>query len=123
MADVEPGVPVRVASVADLARMAGAAAARMAFMPIYAYRADGRVVLFTQTIFKDYYKLYGLPIIYYYVAGEDEVPENAGYIAVKAEDGRELVEFVQAPKPGWIAIPLVWLAGRPPFIPESIDRA
>jgi len=114
----EPGVPVRVASAADLARLAGAAAARMALMPVYAFKWRGSTVLFVQTVFKDYYKLYGLPIIYYYVAGEDEVPRDAGYIAVKAEDGVEKVEFVRAPKPGWIALPIVWLAEKPPFIPE-----
>lgn len=119
----EPGVPVRVSSIADLARMAGAAAARMAFMPIYAYTVNGRVVLFVQTIFKDYYKLYGLPVIYYYVGGSGEVPREAAYIAVKAEDGKERIEFVKAPKPGWIAIPLVWLAERPPFVPEDIETA
>ena len=114
----EPGVPVRVASVADLARMAGAAAARMAFMPIYVFEENRRTVLFVQTIFKDYYKLYGLPVIYYYVAREGEIPRDAGYIAVKAEDGEEKVEFVRAPRPGWIAIPLVRLAERPGFVPD-----
>lgn len=109
-------VTIRVQSLTDLARMAGNSA-RLIPTPIYVFVEEGRSYYFIQTVYKDFYKLYGVPIIYYYV--EEGSPPAEGYLAIKADERGEKVELSPGVKPGWLLIPLVKLAERPPYFPRD----
>jgi hypothetical protein len=111
-------VPVRVSSLSDVVKLAALTAARMAPLPVYRYASDSATVYFVQTVFKDYYRLYGLPIIYYYV--EQGSSRRGKYILVKVDEEGEKIEFSEGSRPGWIPIPIVDLSELPAFIPESV---
>lgn len=109
-------IAIRVQSLSDLARMAGNSA-RLIPTPIYVFEEDGRSYYFIQTVYKDFYKLYGVPIIYYYV--EEGSPPAEGYLAIKADERGERVEPSPGARPGWLLIPLVKLAERPLYFPRD----
>lgn len=115
---IEPGVPVRVSSLGDLVRLATVNAARMAVSPIYRFKFRGRTVYMIQTVYKDYYRQYGIPILYYY--SREGEGENGNYILVKVGDGGENIEVSNGVKPGWLAIPIINLDGKPPYVPDDI---
>ncbi len=114
-------VAVRVKSLSDLAKIATLGAARMFILPIYKFREGGKTVFMVQTVFKDYYKLYGLPIIYYYV-GDEEASGDHKYLLVKVDESGEYLELSRGTKPGWIAIPIVELTEKPPFAPSDLGQ-
>ncbi len=68
-------------------------------------------------LFRDYYKFYGLPILYYHICSDEEKMriKDSNYIVIST-DGERL-EFSRSPKPG-MSIPLIHLAEKPPIIPE-----
>ena len=111
-------VAVRVKSVSDIVKLAAIGAARMTVLPVYRYAGGGRTVYFLQTVFKDYYRLYGLPVIYYYV--ERGESRKGRYILVKVDEEGEKIEFSNGSRPGWIPIPIVDLEELPPFLPEDL---
>lgn len=114
-------VAVRVSSLGDLVRLASSTAHMMVVMPVYRFRYRGKVVYAIQTIYKDFYKLYGVPVVYYYVSEDDGLDASkAKYILVKVDEMGEKVEITDRTKPGWIGVPLVNLESKPPFIPNDI---
>ena len=114
---------VRVSGLEDLARLAASTAARLVVMPVYRFRENGRVYYMVHLSFKDYYKQYGIPLIYYYSRpeGEDVPDEQAKYILVKADETGERVEVTSKTRHGHVVIPIIKLARRPPFVPEGLD--
>lgn len=106
---------IKVSSLADLARLASSMASRMIVMPVYRYREGGKVIYFIQTIYKDYYKQYGLPIVYYYEAEEEAVEPK--YILARADETGEKVELSDRVRTGWVAIPVINIAEKPGFLP------
>lgn len=68
-------------------------------------------------LFRDYYKFYGLPILYYHICSEEEILKikDSNYIIIST-DGERL-EFSRTPRPG-MSIPLIYLAEKPPIIPN-----
>ena len=119
--ETEVAVAVRVSSLGDLARLASSAAHMMVVMPIYRFRYRGKVVYVIQTIYKDFYKLYGIPVIYYHVSEDDGLEASkAKYLLIKVDEMGEKVEITDRTKPGWIGVPLVNLESKPPFIPDDI---
>ncbi|MCX8196171.1 MAG: hypothetical protein N3F67_03745 [Acidilobaceae archaeon] len=112
----ERAISVRVQSLSDIARLA-VSASPMAPMPVYRFREGSRTFYMVQAVYKDYYKLYGLPIVYYHVQEEGE--ERAKYILIKVDEAGERVELSDRTRPGWIAVPIVNLAERPSFFPEA----
>ncbi|MET1101910.1 MAG: cren protein [Pyrodictiaceae archaeon] len=119
MGDLEKLIPVRVASVADLARIAANIVALGQVTYIMRFRDDGKIILGLIAVLRDYYNLYGLPLIYYYV---DEKNEHAkgNYMLVRVDDRGEHIEFSETTKPGWIAVPIVNLASKPTFMPKLL---
>ncbi len=120
--EVEPVITIRVSSLSDLARLASTMASRLIVMPVYRFKKDGKVYYMLQASFKDYYKLYGLPIVYYYSRSEDEdvLDEDAKYILVKADMTGETVEVAAYAKTGFVVIPIVNLAEKPPHLPDDL---
>lgn len=115
-------VAVRVSSFGDLVRMVSSAAHMMVVMPIYRFKFKGKVVYAVQTIYKDYYKLYGVPIVYYYSMDDDGLdPSKAKYILAKVDESGEKIEVADRTRLGWLSIPLVNLEDKPPFIPDHLE--
>ncbi|MCE4612337.1 MAG: cren protein [Desulfurococcales archaeon] len=112
---VKKAVMIRVSSLGDLARLASSMASRMFIMPVYRYHEGGKSIYFIQTIYKDYYKQYGLPIVYYYEAAEETTEPK--YILARADETGERVELSDRVRTGWIAIPVINIAEKPRFLP------
>ncbi|MCS7106993.1 MAG: hypothetical protein NZ902_02685 [Acidilobaceae archaeon] len=110
----EKALAVRLQSLPDIARLA-VSASPMSAMPVYRFREGSKNYYLVQAVYKDYYKLYGLPIIYYYVQEEGE--ERAKYILIKVDESGERVELSDRTRPGWIAVPIINLQEKPPFFP------
>lgn len=110
---IVPPISLRVNSIEDLARFVASIAALG--QPIYVlhFNDDGKDVLGIIAVYRDYYKFYGMPIFYYYVS-EKEI--SGKYFLVKAEERGEQVLVSEGVKPGWIAVPIIRLKEKPPFI-------
>ncbi len=113
--EVSKALEFEVSSLADLARLAASMVAYAVVMPIYAYNEDDRVVMFVQTSYRDYYKHYGIPIVYVYRASLVEA-QKGKYVLLKVDDTGERVEVSDRSRPGWTSIPIVWLKRKPPII-------
>ncbi len=112
-------VAIRVSSLGDLARLASTLASRMFVMPVYRFRGKGGVVYALQTIYKDYYKYYGVPVVYYYVSEEDW-GRSVKYILARADETGERVEVSDRTRTGWVAIPVINLEEKPGYMPDDI---
>ncbi len=108
-------VAVRVQDLPDLVRLATSLAGRMVVMPVYRYKSGGKAIYFLQMMYKDYYRCYGLPVIYYYVTeGEDKDPK---YIIVRTDETGEKIEVTDRVRPGWLVVPVINLAEKPVYVP------
>lgn len=67
-------------------------------------------------VFRDFYKMYGVPLLYYYVDVKGEIPKDANYALLKTSDIGESIEFSRGSKAGYITIPIINLAETPEFI-------
>jgi hypothetical protein len=108
-------VAVRVKELQDLVRLATSLAGRMVVMPVYRYKTGDSAVYFLQMMYKDYYRCYGLPVIYYYIAkGENEDPK---YIIIRTDESGERIEVTDRFRPGWLVVPVINLAEKPVYVP------
>ena len=115
--DIPKAKLVRVSSLNDLVRLAGTLASRMIVMPIYRLPVGGGHVYFLQMMYKDYYKYYGVPVIYYYCDPDDDrPPERARYVLAKTDESGERVEVSSRSRTGWLVVPLINVEEPPPFI-------
>ena len=105
-------VRIEVESLADLSRLAVTMASYAVIMPIYGFREGDEIYLFVQATYKDYYKYYGIPLIYYYRT-KDESIARGKYVLIKVDETGEKVEISDRSRPGWTAIPLIWLKTKP----------
>ena len=114
---VEPALVVRVSSLGDLVRLAGTLASRMIVMPVYRVRVEGGSVWFLQMMYKDYYKYYGIPVVYvYFWEGDDRPPSKTKYILAKSDETGEKIEVSDRTRGGWLVVPVINLDGLPEFI-------
>ncbi|OYT32064.1 MAG: cren protein [Thermoprotei archaeon] len=117
MHELQPVVSIRLKDLKDLARFA----ASISLSGISAYilhfydKGKARHIYGIFTRYRDYYKLYGLPI-FYYVELENEV--NGNYIIMKMSE-KETIEFSDGTRRGYICIPIIHLSQKPIFIGES----
>ncbi len=109
---------VKVSSINDLARLASSMAAHMILMPIYRLMRNGKAIYFVQATYKDYYKYYGIPLVYYCEINEDLTHEKARYVLIRTDETGEKVEISDKIKPGWIAIPIINIEEIPKFLPN-----
>ncbi len=112
---VGEALAVRVSSLNDLVRLATSLAGRMVVMPIYRFKSGDGAVYFLQMMYKDYYRCYGLPVIYYYRSERED--RNPKYIIVRADETGEKLEVSDRVRPGWIAVPIINLAEKPVYVP------
>lgn len=112
-------IPVKVSSIHDLARIA--ASIITLGQPAYLVRfqgKDGKKIYGIIAVLRDYYKLYGLPMLYYYIDSDNLGDGN--YLLVKVDDQGEHVELSKSTRPGWVAIPIIDLKEKPAFFPEEL---
>ncbi|MCE4622980.1 MAG: hypothetical protein F7B19_06690 [Desulfurococcales archaeon] len=115
---VGEAISVRVESLEDLVRLASSLAGRMVVMPVYRFKTSKGAVYFLQMMYKDYYRCYGLPVIYYYLReGDDLEASRVKYIIARADESGEKVEVTDRVRPGWIAVPVINLAEKPVYVP------
>ncbi|MCE4598991.1 MAG: cren protein [Desulfurococcales archaeon] len=119
--EVRKASVIRVSSLGDIARLASTLASRMLIMPVYRFKYNGKVYYTLQTIYKDYYRFYGIPIVYYYVDEEGSTDgKDVKYILARADETGERVEVSDKTRTGWVVIPIINLAEKPDFIPDNI---
>ncbi len=114
---IQEVMPIRVSSLNDLVRLAMTYTSSGQAIFLIKFWVNDKLVVGMLGLFRDYYKLYGLPVLYYHVCKGDEIEKvkDANYIIVSSGDER--IEYSKSPKPG-ISIPLITLAEKPPIIPE-----
>ncbi len=118
---VGPAQAIRVETLADLVRLASALAGRMVIMPVYRVKGEAGSLWFLQMMYKDYYRCYGLPIIYYYfMEGDSRGPEEARYVLVRGDETGEKLEVSSRTRAGWIIVPVINLAEAPGYLPEEV---
>jgi len=113
---MQRAIKVRVKSFADLARMAASSIALGQATYIIRYVEGSNTIYGIMAVFRDYYKLYGIPLFYYYVDSEGEIPEDKNYVLIKTDVSGELIEFSKGSKAGYIVIPIINLYEPPDFI-------
>lgn len=117
MEEVEKAVPIKLASLNDLVRLATSTMIPHQFNTyIIKFKHREKTYLGMLGVFRDYYKYYGIPVFYYYSTDTEGI-EEANYIIVSTSD--EKIEFSKNPRPG-IAIPIISLAEKPVFLPDDI---
>jgi len=117
MSEVEKVLPVKVASLNDLVRLAvSTMIPHQVTTYMVKFKHKSRTYLGILGVFRDYYKYYGIPVFYYYPMDSDSLGD-ANYIIVSTSE--EKIEFSKNPKPG-IAIPIITLSEKPVFIPDDI---
>jgi len=107
----EQMLPVRLTAISDLARLASSTSALGHVTYIVHFERGGKHYYGVFVVFRDYYKLYGLPM-FYYVELDKELPGN--YLLFRSDEAGEVVEISRGTKPGWIALPIVNLAPENP---------
>ena len=113
--EIPPVVKVKVNSLEDLARFAAALVGPGYIghsVYIIHFRNGTKHIYGILTIYRDYFKYYGVPMFYYY---ETETPINGKYVLVKVDE-HEVVTYGDGSKPGWIHIPIITLSEKPKFI-------
>ncbi len=112
-------IPVRVGKINDLARIA--ATIITLGQPAYIVRfknKDNKLTYAIIAVLRDYYKYYGIPMLYYYIDDGSILKGNGNYLLVKVDEQGEHIELSKSTKPGWVAIPIIDLAEKPGFFPE-----
>lgn len=108
----------RVSSLSDIAR--AAAASIGVGQPVYLLRykrRDGRHVVGMLAVLRDYYTLYGVPMLYYYECEPDDAKcAESNYVAFKLDESGERVELTNRSVPGYIMIPILNLELPPSFL-------
>ncbi len=112
-------IPVKVKSVRDIARIAANIIALGQIAYLIRFTEGNRTVLGLIAVLRDYYDLYGLPILYYYVDLEGEYRENR-YILVKVDEEGEHLEPANTARRGWIPVPIIDFEEKPDFFPEIV---
>lgn len=114
MGEVESVVAVKVSSLNDIARLAASLISMGQPSYIVKFYEGDKPVYGLFAIFRDYYKLYGVPMIYYHPVDRDN--KDSKYVLVKTDGVEEEVKLSPTTKPGYIAVPIIVLAEKPSFI-------
>ncbi len=112
-------VPVRVKSLRDIARIAANIVALGQVAYIVRFQDNQKNILGLIAVLRDYYDLYGLPILYYYVDEENQYTNNR-YILVKVDEEGEHIQASNTAKHGWVPVPIIDFQEKPPFLPENL---
>lgn len=109
----EKTLGVKLASVEDLARLASSMVSMGGSVYIVHFIHAGRHYYGLLATFRDYYKYYGVPLLYYVETLE---PLKGKYLAIKVDESGEKVESINGVRAGWICIPVINLEHKPAFV-------
>jgi len=112
-------VPVRVESLNDIVRMAASIA--MLGQSTYIVRVKmggGRRLYGLVALLRDYYDLYGLPLLYYTIVEDGGENDDKHFVLFKVDEQGEHVELSRGMRTGWVSIPIIDLAELPSFFPR-----
>ncbi|RLE61798.1 MAG: cren protein [Thermoprotei archaeon] len=73
---------------------------------------DGSYIYGLLAVLKDYYKMYGIPVFYYY---RNKSELKGKYLLINLTS-KEQVRVEDGIRPGWIHIPIIKLKRSPEFI-------
>ncbi len=114
---------IKVESIADIARITASSISMN--QPTYVIRikmGPGKAILGSMAVFRDYYSLYGVPMLYYYECKEKECLES-NYISFKLDEAGEHVKLTSTSVPGTIMVPIINLAEPPAFLGGDDDES
>jgi hypothetical protein len=114
MDELRKVIKLRVKSLNDLARMAASVIALGQPTYIVRFRDGDKVIYGLLAVFRDYFNLHGIPLLYYYV--DDSKSLEGNYILIKNDEAGERVEVSKGIKPGFISIPIIDLVETPEFL-------
>lgn len=116
-------VKIRVRDFSDLVRLA--ASGMTMGQPTYIIRLtprDGVCVYGIMAVFKDFYRYYGIPLIYYWLDEGCKIPTDRNYAIVRSDETGEHVELSRGYKAGVINVPIINIQEIPGFIWESEQK-
>ncbi|AEM38593.1 cren protein [Pyrolobus fumarii 1A] len=113
-------VPVRVSSLNDLARMAASIVTLGQTAYLIRFESGGKLVYGLVALLRDYYDLYGLPILYYCTREASDDERKKHYLLVKVDEQGEHVMLSETAKPGWVTVPIIDIVEKPSFFPDDI---
>lgn len=116
---IDTMIPVRLVSINDLARLASSTSALGHVTYVVHFTANSRHYYGIFIVFRDYYKLYGLPM-FYYIETEKELPGH--YILFRSDENGETIEIAKGTKPGYITLPIVNVHLDSPLIKKMIPQ-
>jgi len=109
----EKVVCIKLRTLADLARLASAMVTMTSSVYLIHFEHNSKHYYGLFATYRDYYKHYGIPILYYV---EEREPLRGRYLAIKVDESGERVEVLQGTRPGWVCLPIVSLERKPDFI-------
>lgn len=113
-------VKIRVKDFADLVRLA--ASGIMMGQPTYILRlisGDNVCIYGIMAVFKDFYKYYGIPLIYYWSDEGCRIPTDRNYAVMRSDEVGEHIELSKGFKAGVINVPIINVQEIPSFIWET----
>ncbi|MCS7107923.1 MAG: cren protein [Sulfolobales archaeon] len=114
MSELRKVIKLRVKSLNDLARMAASVIAIGQPTYIIRIKDGGKVIYGLLAVFRDYFNLHGIPLLYYYIDEHGGIEGN--YMLIRSDETGEKVEVSKGIKPTYISIPIVDLAEFPEFL-------
>ncbi len=108
--EIPKALKVKLESLEDLARFASSTATMGHTTYIVHYEEDDKHIYGVFIVYRDYFRLYGLPM-FYYVKLDKKL--EGKYILLKADERGERIISGDGPRPGWITIPIVNLKEKP----------
>jgi hypothetical protein len=109
----EKALGIKLAGIADLARLASSMVSMGGSVYVVHFAHKGKHYYGLLATYRDYYKYYGVPLLYYVEVDE---PLKGKYLAIKVDESGERVEGTEGVRPGWICIPIVNLERKPGFV-------
>lgn len=113
---IEKVIGIKVSTINDIARFAFSLASLGQSPYVLKFKKENKVIYGLLAVFRDYYKYYGLPLLYYCVMKDSDDLKDKPYILIKSDEDGEKVEFAKGTKPGWVAIPIMELKEIPKFL-------
>lgn len=119
MEGLDKVVGVRLKTFNDLVRLSASSVAMGQSTFILRIKNENRNIYGVLAVFRDYYRMYGLPLLYYFIDVEGKIPEEANYVLLRSDESGEKIEFGRGSKAGYVTIPIINVAEAPEFIQVS----
>ena len=116
MRELDRVVGIRLKSFKDLVRLSASSITVGQSTFILRIHGAENTIYGVLAVFRDYFKLYGVPLLYYFIDKNSEVPEDANYVLLRTGDDGERIEFSKGSRAGYVTIPIINVAELPEFL-------